>query len=384
MILAICVLGDHIQSLGIVRIAGRLGYRVILINDDTMCISRFSKYCTKFITYRTESELFDNLTRLSESENGILLMPTNDRFVKYVVDHHEYLSSRFTMSTPAPAVLNVCYNKKLTYQKALELGIPIPESHFPETYEDITAISKNLSFPVIIKPSVMHNLYDMTGKKVYVCQNRDDLLRNYSKAIRIVKPSEIIIQKLIVGRAKNLYSYCSFFANSRVYGSFIAHRIRQKPMDFGISTTFAVSVLNEEIKKSATRFLKGIDYFGLSEVEFMYDPDDATYKLIEINPRTWKWHSIANKLGINLIQMLISYFNGIEIMKRENNKQDRGWIESITDTYVAVGEIIKGRMTLGEYLSTLSVEKEHACFDRRDPMPALGYMLLLPYLFFTR
>jgi len=376
------VLGDHIQSLGIVRIAGRLGYRVIVMNNSSVCVSRFSKYCNGFVHFHAEMDLLDELYSLSSRD--VLLMPTNDRLIKFVIDNYDRLASNFVLSTPSPEILEICYNKRLTYRKALELNIPIPYSYFPDTFEEVREISQKATYPLIIKPAVMHKLYDTEGRKVYVCQNPQELLDNYAEAIKVLGPSEIIVQKLIPGRAKNLYSYCSFFVGGEAIGSFVANRIRQKPMDFGISTTFAVSVANEGIEKQALKLLTGIRYFGLSEVEFMYDPEDDTYKLIEINPRTWKWHSITNKLGTNLIGMMLEYFDGKRLKKHSNEKFDVGWIESVTDTYIVLGELLRGHMRIGEYIRTLRLKKEFACFDRNDLLPALSYILFLPYLFFSR
>lgn len=382
MISTICVLGNHIQSLGIVRIAGRLGHRVIVMNDSQVCISRVSRYCTEFVRFRNESDLLDKL--VGRSDKSTLIMPTNDRMVKFIIDNYNILANHFLLSTPSTETLAICYNKKLTYQTAIDLDVPIPESHFPQTLDQLLRLSDRLTYPVIIKPAVMHKLYDREGRKVYVCNNKSELLRNYKKATKIIDSSEIIIQKLIRGMARNLYSYCSFAADGAIYAGFIANRIRQKPMDFGISTTFAIAVSNKDIEYSAMRFLKGTRYFGLSEVEFMYDPDDNTFKLIEVNPRTWKWHTISNKLNVNFIKMLAAYFNGSEPEVHRPTSAKVGWIETITDTYVVLSEILRGRMSLPQYLRSLNVQKEFACFDLRDPLPAIGYVLLLPYLLFSR
>jgi predicted ATP-grasp superfamily ATP-dependent carboligase len=116
----------------------------------------------------------------------------------------------------------------------------------------------------------------------------------------------------------------------------------------------------------------------------MYDPDDGVYKLIEINPRTWKWHSIANKLDINLIRTLIDYVDGKKAIVHGNGRSNVGWMETITDTYVVLGEILGGRMRLDHYLRSLKVNKEFACFDFHDPLPTISYIAFLPYLFFAR
>jgi hypothetical protein len=82
--------------------------------------------------------------------------------------------------------------------------------------------------------------------------------------------------------------------------------------------------------------------------------------------------------------MLIDYFNKLEIYKQENKKEKIGWIETITDSYVAAMEIFKGKMSITEYWQTIKIEKEFACFDIKDPLPAFFYILFLPYLYLVR
>ena len=55
-----------------------------------------------------------------------------------------------------------------------------------------------------------------------------------------------------------------------------------------------------EMRTVGERFLSLIDYSGVGEVEFMRDPRDGVYKLLEVNPRFWGWHSLAIAAGIDL------------------------------------------------------------------------------------
>jgi hypothetical protein len=41
----------------------------------------------------------------------------------------------------------------------------------------------------------------------------------------------------------------------------------------------------------------------VSQVEFKRDPRDCAYKLMEVNPRLWQWHSLAAACGVNLAQI---------------------------------------------------------------------------------
>jgi len=375
------ILGDHIQSLGVIRILGKLGINTTLFNDYSLSVARFSKYCNKFVFFNDSKEL---LSKLLSQERNSLVIPTNDKMVKFLADNYQELKGNFLLSIPPPNVIDICYNKINTYKSALNIGVPIPESFFPKDFEELKKISQMINYPVILKPAVMFFFHKATGKKVFFCKTEAELLDAYDRVTKIIPANEVIVQEFLSGGAKNLFSYCSFIANGEIYGSFIANRIRQKPMDFGIATTFAKTVLNKRIEELAVRFLKGINYFGVSEVEFMYDKKIDDYKLIEINPRTWKWHTISNKLNINLLEMMVKYFQVENITEKHNIINEIGWIERITDSYVTIREIFGGRLKLSEYLKSLKLEKESAVLSKSDPLPALMYFILLPYLYYKR
>ncbi|MGK7393546.1 MAG: ATP-grasp domain-containing protein [Candidatus Cyclobacteriaceae bacterium M3_2C_046] len=384
MISKAIILGNHIQGLGVSRICKRLGLEVFLYNDSPVCLTRFSNTCDHFYQFRQEFDLLEKLMQLPVEAENAILMPTNDKMVGFMADHYDQLAKKFFMSIPKPEITDICFDKIKTYKTAKSLGIPIPESHFPENLNQVQELASKLKYPVIIKPAVMFRFYHQVGKKVFLCEDPEQLVYYYQEAIRVIDPSEIIIQEFLDGGARNLFSYGSFCSGEKVWGSFVANRIRQKPMNFGISTTFAKTVKNKEIEAYAHKMLTGIKYFGLSEVEFMYDHKSGDFKLIEINPRTWKWHTITNKLGINLIGMLISYANQQPIKEQHNQQEDQAWIERLTDTYIVANEILKGRMSLADYLQSLKYPKEAACFSWKDPLPGIMYLVLTPYLYYKR
>jgi D-aspartate ligase len=380
----IILLGNHIQGLGVSRICNELGLEVHLFNEDSLCVTRFSNTCTKFTRFKGEQDLLKKLIKLNVPRHRALLMPTNDRWVGFLADNYEELSEWYKLSVPKPDITDICYNKIKTYTRAKEMGIPIPESFFPKDETELLALQDKVSYPVIIKPAVMHTFYSKLGKKVYVCNSPQELLENYRLATQVILPDEVIVQEFLAGGPTKLYSFGSFCSGDKVWGSFVANRIRQKPMDFGISTTFARTVLNETINEQAIRFLTGINYFGLSEVEFMYDDKSDQFKLIEINPRTWKWHTISNKIGINLIGMLVDYLNERPLEEKHNTRENLGWTERLTDTYVVMTEAWKGRLNYADYLKSMSSKKEYACFSWKDPLPGVMYIALSPYLLLSR
>lgn len=381
----IFILGNHIQALGISRMAAGIGLQVTIFNGHGASVARFSNSCRRFFQFRDQAHLLELLQKEEGSgRKDTLLLATNDSLIGLMADHYDELAKKYHLSIPRPEVVKVCFNKRDTYRKAMELGMSIPESYFPDSMEELSALAPNLNYPVILKPAIMFTFHGATGKKVFFCSDEKELIKYYDEIVKIISPDEVIVQQFLNGGAKALYSFGSFFAGGELYGGFVANRVRQKPMDFGISTCFAHTVLSPEIERLAIEFLKAIDYFGMSEVEFMYDAPSGEFKLIEINPRAWKWHSIANKLDIPLLEMMVNYLDQKPVARKMNERADIGWVERLTDSYVVLIEILKGRMSVSEYLKTMRMPKESAAWSLRDPLPAIMYVLMSPYLLFKR
>ncbi|MBN1250646.1 MAG: ATP-grasp domain-containing protein [Bacteroidales bacterium] len=384
MIKEVIILGNHIQGLGISRIAARLGYKVTLYNNSSISVARFSNTCSKFCKFKDVNHLLDILINKEINKNEALLIPTNDMLVGFISDNYDVLNEKYMLSNSIKDITELAFNKIKTYKMAIRAGVKMPESFFPNSIEELNEIADKIDYPVIIKPAIMYNFYKKSGKKVFLCNSRQELIENYNQALKIIKNDEVIVQEFLTGGAKNLYSFASYASKGEVFGSFIANRIRQKPMDFGVATTFAKTVISERIEQLALSLVKEMNYSGLSEIEFMYDDKIQDYKLIEINPRTWKWHTMSNIVGINLIEMLIKDLNGENVEYQKNTTENLGWIEQLTDFFIMFSEVFKGRMSLKEYFNTLKIPKEYATWDRKDPLPGVMYILLSPYFYLKR
>ncbi|OGP74747.1 MAG: hypothetical protein A2W09_02825 [Deltaproteobacteria bacterium RBG_16_50_11] len=236
----------------------------------------------------------------------------------------------------------------------------------------------DLDFPVILKPAITANFFPIVKRKALQANNFVELHRHYAYAASIIDQSEIMVQEVIQGGPRNLYSFCSLFRNGEVKAKMMANRLRQHPMDFGSATTFAVTCHMPELEEVATRFLKKINYYGLSEVEFMFDEKDHTFKLLEMNARTWGWHSLGAKAGINFSSLL---FRDMHQESLEVNSFERGvkWIRELTDVPIAISEVLKKRLSVGDYLKSLKGKKELAVYSSRDPLPFVAELFLAPH-----
>jgi D-aspartate ligase len=308
----VIILGGHVQALGISRAFGRLKIPVMVIDCRADNISRHSKYCTENHVV-SNGKLLDFLNRLI-SENKFqnwVVFPTNDFHVQLLSQNKEGLEKHFKVSTDKWDSVRIFYNKSETYALAKKLEIPIANTYFPESEEQLRDIHPD--FPCIIKPAVMHDFYRQVKKKVFVCKDPKELAENYRKACKIIPANEIIVQNIIIGPSRNQFSACFLFLDGKSYVSITACRMRQHPLDFGNATTYAEAVDEPLLLEYSEQILKAAKYNGLCEVEFKKDDTDGRFKFLEVNTRTWKWHAIAEKAGTPFLENYYRYLLGEKI-----------------------------------------------------------------------
>lgn len=336
----VIVLGGHVQGLGIVRILGREGIPVIVIDNINTNLARHSKYSQAFF-YAADKDLLGLLFHLADIQNyiGWVIFPTNDFHVKILSFNKQQLGKSFVVSTDSWDVIKLFYNKRNTYKLAMKLDIPIVPTFFPEDENELDSF--DLNFPCIIKPAIMHDFYRQIKRKVLVCQNIEDLRMNYRRAIQIIPSDEVIVQEIIPGPSKNQFSACFLFLEGITYLHLTACRMRQHPLDFGNSTTYAETVKIPELKGIGEKILKAASYNGICEVEFKFDERDNQYKFLEVNTRTWKWHTIANKANTPFLKTYYDYLTGLNVQPREGFNI-ASFYHMLTDLPIQLQLLIKG------------------------------------------
>ena len=379
------ITGGDFQGLGVVRSLGRKRIPVYII-DHELSIARFSRYHKKFSFAphpKREEEYLSFLIDYAKRQNldKWVLFPNNDLTVRLLSKHKKRLEEYYLIPTPDWEVIKYVYNKRNTCQLAESLGIPTPKTYFPKEVYDLEKL--DLSFPVIIKPATRDDFFEKFRKKAFLIQNRQHLIETYKKVCDVIDSSDVLVQEFIPAGPKHLYSFCPFFKDGRIVARIIARRSRQHPMDFGQATTFAEAVHMPELEVIGVKLLNKINYYGLAEVEFMYDTRDMQFKFLEINARVWGWHTLAIGAGIDLPYLLFRDMIGQPI-QIPSSRKDAKWIRLITDIPIAIIEMMGGRMSLKDYELSLKGKKEFAVFSLDDPLPFFAEIFMSPYLWIKR
>ncbi|MDO9256311.1 MAG: hypothetical protein Q7U54_12420 [Bacteroidales bacterium] len=359
----IIVLGGHVQALGIIRILGQEGIPSIIIDNTPRNIACHSKYCQKSFTV-AEINLLSFLVDLGEKGvySNWVIFPTNDFHVKLLSTNKKELENYFIVSADNWDSVKIFYNKQLTYRLAQKLNIPIAKTFFPSSENELKNI--DIEYPCIIKPAVMYDFYKQVKKKVFICKSYDDLIQKYRLALQFIPPEEVIIQEIIKGSSKNQFSACFLFLNNKTYVQLTACRLRQHPLDFGNATTYAETIDLPLLVELGERILGAASYNGVCEVEFKKDDRDSEYKFLEVNTRTWKWHTIAIKADTPFLGLFYKHLIGTPIEKVEKFSK-ASFRHGLTDISVQARLLVRGE----KHWSRMKKPVQAAVWSNHDIMP---------------
>jgi predicted ATP-grasp superfamily ATP-dependent carboligase len=274
-------------------------------------------------------------------------------------------------------VVRTAWDKRETYRCAAELGIPTPRCWFPRSEADLAGVE--LDAPVVVKPAIKEHFIYETKVKAWRADDRDQLRTTYRRALEVVPADEVIVQELVPGNGSSQLAYCALFKEGRALGEMTVRRLRQHPSDFGRASTYVETVELPELAELAGRLLTRMGYYGLVEVEFERDSRDGLPKLLDVNARTWGYHSLGAAAGVDFPRMLFDDQLGYDVAPARARAGVR-WIRLETDLPNACRDVWRGQLKVRDYLRTLRDVDTEAVFSLRDPWPALFEAALTPYL----
>jgi D-aspartate ligase len=379
------VIGGDYQGLGIARSLGRQGVPVCVLDDERSIagVSRFVRRSLRVKDLRGPEQTVDALVDACERMglHGWVLYPTREETVAAVAANRDRLSELFRVPTPGWSSVRPAWDKRETYQLADRLRVATPRTWSPRTERDLDLIDTDA--PVVVKPAIKEHFIYATGAKAWRADSRAELMASYRRAAAIVDDGEVLVQEMIPGGGECQLAYCAFFKDGEAVASMTVRRRRQHPSDFGRASTFVETIDLPELEEPSLRFLRAIDYYGLVELEYKQDPRDGRYKLLDVNARTWGYHTLGSVAGVDFPYLLFRDQLGLPVEPIRARPGLR-WIRWATDVPNAARDIRAGAVRAGDYLRSLRGVDAEAVFSLRDPLPALYEIALLPYLAMKR
>lgn len=292
-----------VNGLAAIRSLGRAGVRVLAVDHRPSALGFRSRYAEPFISpdpHTDEAKFVAYLRALGE----VVVFPTHDEALNTISRHLGDLP----LLAPFPAwdVLERVQSKRGQLEHAAAAGVDIPRTLYPETAQEARAAAEELGLPVLVKPEHPIGFKQRFRRQAFRCETLQQVEAVYADAEEFAP----MVQELVPGGDDTLYTVGSYVTrDGKTLGVFCGRKLRQTPRGIG-TCRVGEAVWVAEIVDAAASLLREFGYYGLSQVEFKRDTRDGRFRLMEINPRLWQWHSLATACGVDLPWIAYSDLTG--------------------------------------------------------------------------
>ncbi len=367
----VIVLGSHVMGLAVIRALGCMGIPIIvLVYDQPEEMGYVSKYVTEIITVphpeKSEDLFIELLLKLASRLRGSLLIPTSDETLCAVSRHKALLATAYTIACTEWDITEQFIDKKLTYDLAERIGVPVPKTIVPHSVDDVEIYSQTIEYPCLVKPCQSHNYFEKFRKKMVLAENYRQLLQAYQEATEA--GLETMLQEFIPGDDTQGVNYNSYFWNGEPIVEFTASKVRNAPPELG-SPRVIVSKRISAVYEPGRKILQAMKFYGFSCTEFKKDIRDGTYKLMEVNGRHNRSGLLALRCGINFPLIQYKHLVDGELPQPCDYQTGIYWMDFFRDIGYSLRFMRQERYTLAQYLMPYRNPHIDSIYDRQDPRP---------------
>jgi predicted ATP-grasp superfamily ATP-dependent carboligase len=367
----VVLLGGTHGALSAARSFGRKRIRVVLVTDDHP-LPKLSRHVQQsFVWPGALSPEASEWLAAFGAEHGFqnwLLIPCADAEVRCVAQNLVRLRTVFKVVSTGWSDLQKVCDKQLLATTAAAAGVSFPKNYRIRSADDCARI--DVQFPVVLKPAMRLERNAFTSSKAWRADSRDELVRLYHEAALLVGDDEVVVQELIPGGGETQFSYAALWHANAPVAEMSARRMRQYPIEFGHTSTFVEVVDNDAVKVAARKLLSSIGFEGLVEVEFKFDVRDRSYKVLDVNPRTWSWLSLCSDSGLDLALLMRNVTLGKPVDPAAA-QAGHAWVHLSKDIIVGALLFFRRELSIGAYLKSLRQKLTFAAFAWDDPLPGI-------------
>jgi predicted ATP-grasp superfamily ATP-dependent carboligase len=364
------VLDLSANGIGVVRSLGRKGIKVFAFDTDPKYKNGRTRYadcsgCPHPIY--EEEKLLQFLLELTKRFSGkAVLFAGADDYVGFIARNRDALSKHYYFLQPDPSLIKAVLDKRSTYDLAVKHKIPVPKTLIVGKDDKFEDFVKQMTFPCILKPADSADFRRHMNKKAIVIERPDQLKETY---LHYKQYGELIIQELIPGGEDQLYGVATLFDDDmNLIAVFTGQKLHQFPPYFG-SGSLVRSMRDEVYAEAGIAFMREVGFKGFAKLEYKLDKRDGQLKFLELNPRTWYWHSLAQACGVDLPYLYYLSVTGQKPQPVLEQKTGINWLYLVRD-YLAFREKQRnGDAAWLPWLRSLAGKKDYALFAWDDPLP---------------
>ena len=380
------VLGADYRALGVVRSLGRRGVNVwVRASPRSRSPPRpdNAKRARRWPAGGEETRL-RFLEKLADRAGigGRALVPTSDEAAAFTARYFDRLGAHFTHTTPDWEVPALGIRQKADLCARRPVRRRLPAHRDPGLrIRGRTRLGRR-ALSAVLKPAVKQAFNRLTAAKAWLVRDATELRARYAEACTLVEPSVLMVQELVPGDGARQYSYAALCVDGEPAAAVTARRTRHNhPADFGRASTYVETTPCPEIVRPSERLLRELAFTGLIELEYKLDARDHRFKLLDMNPRVWGWHTLCGRAGVDFPYLLWLHACGARLPRTVQKDGVRRWLRLSTDTPTAVARCLRPALlsasTPARYAARGSRRSSHVTirFPGSSKLPLLGYVL---------
>ncbi|MBI9103077.1 MAG: carbamoyl-phosphate synthase large subunit [Spirochaetales bacterium] len=188
-----------------------------------------------------------------------------------------------------------------------KLKLRQPENRMAACKEDVVKYSKEIGFPVLLRPSFV-----LGGRSMFVAYNIDDLSTFFRTGIKATEERPILVDSFLEDAFE--YDVDAICDGDNVYVAGIMAHIEAAGVHSGDSACVfppykCPEKMQQEMIVAAVKIARELKVSGFLNIQFAVK--DNTLYLIEVNPRASRTVPFISKTsGVNLIDAVIKIWNG--------------------------------------------------------------------------
>jgi D-aspartate ligase len=366
------ILGKYATSnLGVIHSLAPYHIPTIVI-DARRQSTFFSRYTLGIQSPDPARSSDDYITFLEELGRHLpskgVLFPTGDTETLLLTKQYDALVPYYHFTSAQYELIDTLIDKQALAALLEKHHIPHPMTVTVDPTSDIASISKDMTYPCILKPRYPTRFRLDFPTKVFHATSPAEFKALMRMAA--AKGHGMIAQEIITGDADAMYGFNAYYDwSGRVHGAFNYQRIREWPLGFG-NGCYLRQVQKPQMERMTTSLLKPLHYHGIVDVEFRLDHRDGVLKFIEINPRLWMQNSFPARLGCN--HAYLAYQDAIgQTLPRSQPCADSSvrWVFGAEDLHSSLASMRQGTLSMREWLGAYRRKNVYATFSWHDPLP---------------
>ena len=277
------------QTLVATRSLGARGVEVITGDEYALTAASFSKYSAS--DFRYPSPTLEPEAFLDRLEEVILEHKPADPSVPYVLmpihketyviaDNRERFEQHIRVPVPDIEHIRQVHNKGTLAAYAIDKGLPVPGTWFPESMAHFKSIAKEVELPAFVK--LREGASGVGIRKVDSLAELTSTFEEFVERYSLKEEDYPIIQKGVPGD-----DYCvpALFDHGKLVACMTYRGLRAYPADRG-ATVMRETVDAPAMETIVTELLGSLGWHGIAEIDFRWEgTPESTPQLIEVNPR---------------------------------------------------------------------------------------------------